>query len=411
MTYRPTIEQAITAVRAGRPILLTDSPTRENEADCVIAAEFATPENVNTVITLARGVPCVALSSQQADAFGLPVFATQFTNRFSPAFTLSVDLREGNTTGISAQDRSRTIQALANPQRTLNEFVIPGHVFPIRASSDGVFVRQGHTEASVDLMKIAGLVPAAMICEVLGPDGSALRGESLRAFATQQGWPLLSIEEIVDYRLRTEMIVKVEASAYLPTAFGDFEALVYSMPGQERPVVALVKRGERVHWNHRVLVRLNSECFTGDVLGSLRCDCGAQLMAALERITQEGEGVLLYLPQEGRGIGLSEKIRAYALQERGLDTVDANLHLGHPIDGRTYGFAAQVLKELGIRSVTMLTNNPSKIEGIERYGIKVVDRQAIEITPSTYNQRYLNTKRERLGHRLHTVLETVEAHR
>jgi len=404
-----TIEQAIQAIQHGHPILLTDSPEREHEADLVVAAQFATQDIVNTIITQARGVPCVALAAEFADRLGLPVMRTQYTNRFSPSFTLSVDLREGNTTGISAADRARTIQALADPSYAIQDFVIPGHVFPIRAEPQGVLVRQGHTEGSVDLMKMAGLTPAAVLCEVLGEDGNALRGHALEEFAQLKQWPMISIQDIIAFRLLKEKVVMLEASAYLPTAFGSFETLVYSMPGELRPVVALVRRGQRVHWNNRVLVRLNSECFTGDVLGSLRCDCGGQLMAALQMINEAGEGVLLYLPQEGRGIGLAEKIRAYALQERGMDTVEANLHLGHPIDGRQYGFAAQVLKDIGIRSVTLMTNNPRKIEGLERFGITVAARQSLEMSSSQHNQQYLQTKQERLGHLIHAVLEGMES--
>jgi len=400
------VVNAIACARSGKPVLIQDAEGRENEVDLIVGGRFATPEIVNVALTHARGLLCVAVSSDVANRMGLTLVKTQFSSRFDTGFTLSVDVREGTTTGISAQDRSATIQALADGTHTLKDFVVPGHVFPVMALEEGVLKRQGHTEAAIDLMKLAGVEQVAMMCEVLDTDGRSLRGDAVRTVSEQHGWSVVSVQDILDYRLRTQSLVTVEASAFLPTMFGDFQVLAYSLAGEPRPIVALVRRGSHPHWAQDVLVRLNSECFTGDVLRSQRCDCGDQLTKAMDEIQQQGEGVLLYLPQEGRGIGLIEKIRAYSLQEQGADTVDANLQLGHPIDARNYGFASQVLKHLGLRSIRLLTNNPAKVEGVERYGISVVERVPLEITPTKYNFEYLNTKKERLGHLLDNALQS-----
>ncbi|MBI5135329.1 GTP cyclohydrolase II [Candidatus Uhrbacteria bacterium] len=399
------VTNAIAAVRLGIPVLIQDDHQRENEVDIVIAAERITAHGVNTALTFARGLVCVALDQGIAQRLSLPLQQTQFSSRYNTAFTVAVDIRDGTTTGISAADRARTITALIDPARTLSDFVVPGHVFPVLAADGGVFARQGHTEAAVDLMRIAGVTPAAMMCEVLDAHGAALRGVEAITLAQAQGWPMLSVEDIREYRLQTEQLVSVHAAANLPTMFGTFEVLVYAMAGESEPIIALVQRGKNnAPWGDEALVRLNSSCLTGDVLGSLRCDCRDQLAGALTRIQDAGEGVLLYLPQEGRGIGIAEKIRAYALQEQGMDTVDANLHLGYPIDGRHYGFAAQVLKHLGLKSIRILTNNPKKIEALEQYGILILGREPLETTPTPHNINYLITKQQRLGHLLDATL-------
>ncbi len=402
------VTNAMAAVRLGIPVLIQDDHKRENEADLVIAAERITAEGVNTALRFARGLVCVAVDQGIAERLSLPLLKTQFSSRYNTAFTVAVDIREGTTTGISAADRARTIAALIDPARRLSDFVVPGHVFPVLAAPGGVFERQGHTEAVVDLMRMAGLQPGAMMCEVLDETGSALRGVGVITLAQQQGWPLLSVEDIREYRLQTETLVSVQATANLPTTFGTFETVVYTMVGESEPIIALVRRGNTPSWSDGTLVRLNSACLTGDVFGSLRCDCRDQLAGALSRIQEAGEGVLLYLPQEGRGIGIAEKIRAYALQEQGMDTVDANLHLGHPIDGRHYGFAAQVLKHLGLKSIRILTNNPKKIEALEHYGIQILGREPLETIPTQHNINYLITKQQRLGHLLDTTLRGMQ---
>ncbi len=400
---------AIAAARGGMPVLIQDAQGRENEVDCIIPGRFASPEAVNTALHHARGLLCVAVSSDVANRMGLTLVKTQFSSRYDTGFTMSVDVREGTTTGISAHDRSATIQAITDGTHTLKDFVVPGHVFPVMALNGGVLERQGHTEAAVDLMRLAGLEEVALMSEVLDDDGRSLRGDAVPVVSQKHGWPVVHVDDIRDYRLRTQSLVRLEASAFLPTIYGQFEALVYTMAGEAEPIVALIRRGVRPHWSQDVLVRLHSQCFTGDVLRSLRCDCGDQLVGAMDVIERTGEGIFLYLPQEGRGIGLAEKIRAYALQEQGLDTVDANLRLGHPVDARQYGFATQVLKHIGLRSITLLTNNPSKVEGIERYGISVAHRQSLETTPTKYNIEYLNTKKERLGHILDNALQSFRA--
>ena len=394
------LSQALTQLRAGQMVVLVDDEDRENEGDLVIAAQFATPDAINFMASNGKGLVCLALSTQQIDRLGLQPMVAQNHARRSTAFTVSIEARDGITTGISAHDRARTIQAAANPQAQAGDIVSPGHVFPLRAADGGVLVRNGHTEGAVDLMRLAGLQPSAVICEVMRDDGEMARRPDLERFAAEHNLPVLSIRDIVTHRVRTELLVEEVASAELPTAFAKDALKVHAfrstLDGTEH--LAIVK-----HPLPKIpLVRLHSECLTGDALGSLRCDCGAQLQESLRLISESDGGALIYLRgQEGRGIGLANKIRAYALQDKGLDTVEANAALGFAPDARDYGIAAQMLTALGISSLTLLSNNPDKADALERYGINVAERRPLNIAPNPFNLRYLTTKREKFGHTFH----------
>jgi 3,4-dihydroxy 2-butanone 4-phosphate synthase/GTP cyclohydrolase II len=393
-----TIEEALQELRAGRPVVVVDDEERENEGDLTIAAQFATPEAINFMATHARGLICLCLTEERCDELGLKQMTDRNETPFGTAFTISIEAREGVTTGISAADRSRTIQVAIDPTKGPRDLVQPGHVFPLRAREGGVLQRAGQTEAAVDLARLAGLVPAGVVCEVMNPDGTMARVPDLTEFCAHHRLKLVTVADLIEYRRRHEKLVERLTSVRMPTAFGEFEAVSFREVLTGKHHVALVK-GDVVGAEN-VLVRVHSECLTGDVFHSLRCDCGEQLEIALRRIGSEPHGVLLYLSQEGRGIGLLNKLRAYELQEQGLDTVEANLELGFPADSREYGIGYQILADLGLSTIRILTNNPKKISGIEAYGLGVVEQVPIEVRPHAENIHYLRTKRDRMGHAL-----------
>jgi 3,4-dihydroxy 2-butanone 4-phosphate synthase / GTP cyclohydrolase II len=394
-----TIEEALEDIREGKMIVVCDGEDRENEGDLVMAAQFATPEAVNFMAKEARGIICLALTPDRCDELGLDLMSAKNESPFETAFTVSIEAREGVTTGTSAHDRARTIQVAIDPGSGSDAVVVPGHVFPLKARSGGVLERAGHTEASVDLAQLAGLIPAGVICEVMNDDGTMARVTDLVPYTERHGLKMITVADLIAYRRRNDKLVERVVETRLPTAFGEFTAVGYRSLVDHKHHVAMVK-GD-VAGREDVLVRVHSECLTGDVFHSLRCDCGEQLESALAMIEREGEGVLLYLAQEGRGIGLLNKLRAYRLQEDGLDTVDANLKLGLPADLRDYGIGAQILVDLGLTSIRILTNNPKKIIGMEGYGLSVADQLPIESVPNPHNESYLKAKRERLGHTLH----------
>lgn len=397
------VEAAIQEIRAGRMIVVADSLDRENEGDVVVAAEKITARHMNFAIKEAGGLVCVAMPREWAANLDLQPMVPPEDNAtpFGCDFTVSVDAARGITTGISADDRSNTVRLLASPSTRPWDLVRPGHIFPVRARSGGVLVRPGHTEAAVDLARLAGLRPVAMICEILDRRGQAAHGQAIRRLARAHKMKLVTIEELIEYRRTREQLVKMVAKAKLPTPFGKFTAYVYDCPSQNHQHIALVMG--KISPDEPVLVRVHSQCLTGDVLHSIRCDCGWQLESAMRQIGERGGGVLLYLSQEGRGIGLANKIRAYALQDRGLDTVEANEHLGLPADMRDYSVGANILSDLGIRQIHLLTNNPRKIAGIERYGLKIVKRIPLEMQPHSAVRSYLRVKKDKLGHLLSKV--------
>ncbi|WEV24383.1 bifunctional 3,4-dihydroxy-2-butanone-4-phosphate synthase/GTP cyclohydrolase II [Streptomyces sp. 71268] len=395
------VERAISEIAAGRPVVVVDDENRENEGDLVIAAEKATPELVAFMMSECRGLICVPLEATDIDRLDLPQMVEQNTEAMRTAFTVSVDAgpEHGVSTGISAADRAATIRLLANPHSAPADFVRPGHVFPLRARPGGVLTRDGHTEAGVDLARLAGLRPAAAIVEIAGEDGAMLRLPELVPFARKNGLAIISIEDLIAYRAAAEPTVRREAQTRLPTAFGNFRAYGYRSAVDGIEHIALVQ-GDLGDGDD-VLVRVHSECLTGDIFGSQRCDCGPQLQASLERVTAEGRGVVLYLRgHEGRGIGLLSKLRAYELQERGRDTLDANLELGLPADARDYAAGAQILIDLGVRSVRLLTNNPHKAAALAEHGLHVTGREPMPVQAGEHNLRYLRTKRDRMGHEL-----------
>lgn len=394
-----SIEEAIADFREGKFVIVVDDEDRENEGDLIIAAEKVTADDVNFMITNARGELCSPLSLSRCKELGLERQVEDNTSMLGTPFTVTVDLLPGCTTGVSAHDRAATIRALADPASTPDMFGRPGHVHPLYAQDAGVLRRAGHTEAAIDLARLAGLQPAASLIEILNEDGTMARLPQLRKKADEWGLKLISIRDLIAYRLRTESLVEEGVEVDMPTAFGHFRLIPFRQKSNGLEHIALIK-GD-VSGDDAVLVRVHSSCATGDIFGSMRCDCGEQLHKAMELIDKEGRGVIVYLNQEGRGIGLMEKIKAYKLQEEGLDTVDANLHLGHKADERDYGVGASILHLLGIRKMRLITNNPVKRIGLEGYGLEVVDNVGIEIAPNRYNLRYMLTKQQRMGHTLH----------
>ncbi|MDQ3670195.1 MAG: bifunctional 3,4-dihydroxy-2-butanone-4-phosphate synthase/GTP cyclohydrolase II [Actinomycetota bacterium] len=394
-----TIEEAIEDVREGKFVVVVDAPDRENEGDLVIAAQFATPEAINFMATHARGLICLCLTSERCDELDLRPMTERNETPLGTAFTVSIEAREGVTTGISAHDRSRTIQVAIKPDSRPEDLIQPGHVFPLRARPGGVLERMGQTEAAVDLARLAGLAPAGVVCEVMNEDGTMARVRDLVPYCERHGLKMVTVADLVEYRRRTEKLVERTATVRLPTEYGEFTAIAFRETLTGKHHLALVK-GD-VAGAENVLVRVHSECLTGDVFHSLRCDCGEQLERALARISTEDRGVLVYMSQEGRGIGLLNKLRAYELQEGGLDTVEANLELGFPADARDYGIGNQILADLDLSTIRILTNNPKKLTGIEGFGLTVVEQLPIEIAPNEENRRYLEIKRAKLGHRLH----------
>jgi 3,4-dihydroxy 2-butanone 4-phosphate synthase / GTP cyclohydrolase II len=394
-----TVEEALADVRAGKMVVVCDAEDRENEGDLVLAAQFATPEAINFMAMHARGLICLALTPERCEELGLELMTAKNESSLKTAFTVTIEAREGVSTGISTEDRARTVQVAIDPRTKPEDIVQPGHIFPLKAKAGGVLERTGHTEAGVDLTRLAGLNPGAVICEILNDDGTMARVPDLARYSREHGLKMITVTDLIEFRRREDKLIERVVETGMPTLFGDFTAVGFRSLVDSKHHVALVK-GE-VDGEEDVLVRVHSECLTGDVFHSLRCDCGQQLESALAQIEEEGRGVLLYLAQEGRGIGLLNKLRAYKLQEDGLDTVDANLQLGLPPDLRDYGIGAQILVDLGISSMRLLTNNPKKIVGLEGYGLRVTGNIPLQHPATAHNRDYLRAKRDRLGHMLH----------
>ena len=397
-----SIDSALAEIKAGRSIVVVDDENRENEGDLICAAQFATPHNINFMAVEARGLICLAMTGERLDALDLPLMVTNNTDSNQTAFTVSIDAapRLGVSTGISAEDRARTIQVAINPATVAEDLVRPGHIFPLRARKGGVLKRAGHTEAAVDLARLAGLYPAGVICEIQNPNGSMARLSQLIAYAKEHNLKLISIADLIEYRLKHDRFVYRETICQFPSQFGDFQIYAYRNTLNNTEHLAIVKGDPQEFGAHDVMVRMHSECLTGDALGSLRCDCRMQLQAALKMVETAGLGVVVYLRQEGRGIGLVNKLKAYSLQDIGLDTVEANERLGFPADLRDYGMGAQILNDLGVKKICLITNNPRKIAGLKGYGLEIVDRVPLLIEANDYNSAYLATKAKKLGHLL-----------
>ena len=394
-----TIEDAIKEIRAGRMVILVDDKDRENEGDLTMAAQAVTPEAINFMAKYGRGLICLSMTGEKIDSLDLPLMVNNNTSRFQTGFTVSIEARCGVTTGISAADRATTILTAVADDAKPSDLVRPGHVFPLRGKQGGVIVRAGQTEGSIDLARLAGLKPAGVICEIMDEDGTMARMPALENFSKKHDIKICTIADLIEYRMRTESFVRRAAETVVPTSIsGEFKAIVFENDVDDLLHIALVK-GE-IDSNKPVLVRVHSECLTGDIFGSLRCDCGEQLHKAMEMIDKEGSGVLLYIRQEGRGIGLVNKLKAYALQDNGLDTVEANVELGFKPDMRNYGIGAQILVELGVKNMKLLTNNPKKMVGLEGYGLSIVEQVEIEIKPNKYNVGYLECKKLKMGHLL-----------
>jgi len=391
-----TIEEAIDDIRSGRFVVVVDDADRENEGDLTIAAQFVTPDSINFMATYGRGLICLCLTAERCDELDLRPMTDHNETPLGTAFTVSIEAREGVSTGISAHDRARTIQVAIDPGSTPHDLVQPGHVFPLRARPGGVLRRTGQTEAAVDLARLAGLIPAGVVCEIMNDDGTMARVTDLTTFCERHELRMITVADLVEYRRRTEKLVERVVSVRLPTEYGEFQAVAYRELLTGKHHLALIK-GD-VEGTENILVRVHSECLTGDLFHSLRCDCGEQLEQSLGRIEAEERGVILYMAQEGRGIGLLNKLKAYELQESGLDTVDANLELGFPADAREWGIGNQILADLGLTTIRILTNNPQKLTGLDGFGLTVVEQVPIEVEPGPENARYLAAKRDRLGH-------------
>jgi 3,4-dihydroxy 2-butanone 4-phosphate synthase/GTP cyclohydrolase II len=401
-----TVKEATQDIKEGKFVIVVDDEQRENEGDLLMAAEKVTPEAVNFMAKYARGLICLPIIGERLDELRIPLMSPGNTSRFSSAFTVSVEAKEDVTTGISAHDRATTIKAIVDSQTRPEDIVSPGHMFPIRAREGGTLVRAGHTEAAVDLARLSGLYPAGVICEIMNDDGTMARLSELQKMAEEFGLRILTIASLIAYRRRHEKLIQRVTETKLPTKYGEFIAIAYKSQIDPDEHVALVKGN--ISGNEPILVRVHSECLTGDVFGSLRCDCGEQIPLALEKIQQEGKGVFLYMRQEGRGIGLHNKLRAYSLQDEGFDTVEANERLGFAPDLRNYGIGAQILSDLGLKNIRLLTNNPKKVVGLEGYGLEVVETIPLRTKPNPYNFKYLKTKQEKMGQLLGIEGEEVQ---
>jgi len=393
-----TIPEAIEDIKAGKFVIVVDDEDRENEGDLVMAAEKVTPEAINFMAKHGRGLICMPVTGERLDELRIPMMVSNNTSHFGTPFAVAVEARHGTTTGISAADRAKTVQVMVDPKTRPEDILMPGHMFPLRARDGGVLVRAGQTEATVDLARMAGLTPAGVLCEVMNEDGTMARLPQLEEFARKHGLKIVSVADLIAYRFRHERLVTRVAEARLPTQFGDFKVIAYKASTDPNEHLALVM-GD-VATDEPVLVRVHSQCLTGDVFHSQRCDCGEQIEMAMKRIADAGRGVVLYLRQEGRGIGIHNKIKAYALQDKGMDTVEANISLGFKADQRDYGIGAQILADLGVRNMRLMTNNPKKMSGLESYGLNIVEQLPITTEPNPHNRRYLQTKQKKLGHLL-----------